>query len=157
MKFTAELDLNAMTEEGSIYVVSEEPYSALDFIRFSPKRGEIQPGERQAIRFALRKPSGLEHGEYRAIVRISSELAPTEGGNINLASKLAYSLPIIVRHGEVFVESALVEPSTVMHNGTLNVQVWVTRKGNRSLFGNFSVETPDGKVLGVLNLSLIHI
>lgn len=151
MKYTAELDLNAMTEEGSIYVVSEEPYSALDFIRFSPKRGVIQPGERQAIRFALRKPSGLEHGEYRAVVRISSELAPTEGGNVNLASKLAYSLPIIVRHGEVFVESALQEPSTVMHNGTLHVQVWVSRQGNRSLFGNFSVETPDGKVLGVLN------
>lgn len=151
IKYTAELDLNAMTEEGSIYVVNDDPYSAIDFIRFSPKRGVIQPGERQAIRFALRKPSGLEHGEYRAIVRISSELAPTENGNVNLASKLAYSIPIIVRHGEVFVESALLEPSTVMHNGTLHVQVWVSRQGNRSLFGNFSVETPDGKVLGILN------
>jgi len=151
IKYTAELDLNTMTEEGSIYLVSEDPFSALDLIRFSPKRGVIQPGERQAIRFALRKPSGLEHGEYRAIVRISSELAPTKGGNVNLASKLAYSIPIIVRHGEVFVESALLEPSTVMHNGTLHVQVWVSRQGNRSLYGNFSVETPEGKVLGLMN------
>jgi hypothetical protein len=151
VKYTAELSLNKMTEDGSIYAVSEDQYDATKFLRFSPKRGTIAPGERQAIRFALRKPQGLEDGEYRAVMRVISELAPTEGGNVNLASKLAYNIPIIVRHGEVFVESTLEEPSVVMHNGLPHVEVWQTRTGNRSLYGNFIVEAEDGTEIGVLN------
>ncbi|MEM7421093.1 MAG: hypothetical protein AAF364_15395 [Pseudomonadota bacterium] len=150
-KYTAELTLNEMTEEGAIYSVNSDPLAADKFIRFSPKRGTIKPGERQALRFALRKPSGLADGEYRAVLRVVTELAPTEGGNVNLASKLAYNVPIIVRHGEVVAESNLASPTTVMHNGQPHIQVWQTRTGNRSLFGDYVVETTDGETLGVLN------
>lgn len=151
VKYTAELALNAMTEDGAIYSVSDDPFTATPLLRFSPKRGVIKPGERQAIRFALRKPVGLEDGEYRAVIRLTTELSPTSGGNVNLASKLAYNVPIIVRHGKLTVESALESPSTVMHNGVTSIQVWQTRQGNRSLYGNFIVETRDGEELGVLN------
>lgn len=151
LKYSAELILNAMTEDGTIYSVSEDSLSAQKFIRFSPKRGTIKPGERQALRFSLRKPANLENGEYRAVLRLVTELAPTEGGNVNLASKLAYNVPIIVRHGEVSVVSRLETPTTVMHNGQPHIQVWQTRSGNRSVFGNFIVETLEGEELGVIN------
>ena len=151
IKYTAELTLNSMTEDGNVYAVSEDDFDATTFLRFSPKRGTIAPGERQAIRFALRKPQGLEDGEYRAVLRLITELAPTTTGNVNLASKLAYNVPIIVRHGEVTVESQLLEPSVVVHNGVTHVQVLQTRIGNRSLYGNFIVQTEDGTEVGVLN------
>jgi len=156
-KYSAELILNAMTEEGSIYAVSEDQLSAKSFVRFSPKRGTVSPGERQAIRFALRKPSGLLDGEYRAVLRIVTELAPTTGGNVNLASKLAYNVPIIVRHGEVYAESSLASPSTIMFNGQPHLQFWQTRTGNRSLFGNFIVETKEGEEIGVLNNVAVYL
>ncbi|BFT31170.1 hypothetical protein D210916BOD24_23460 [Alteromonas sp. D210916BOD_24] len=151
VKYTAEIALNAMTEDGAVYAISEDPFDASAFLRFSPKRGVIQPGERQAIRFALRKPAGLADGEYRAVIRLTTELAPTTGGNVNLASKLAYNVPIIVRHGELVAESTLESPTTVIHNGMPAIQVWQTRHGNRSLYGNFIVQTLDGEELGVLN------
>jgi fimbrial chaperone protein len=151
MSYRAELSINAMTEEGLVYAVTEDPLTASTFIRYSPKRGNILPGERQALRFALRKPAGLADGEYRANLRLVTEIAPGTNGNVNLASKLAYNIPIIVRHGRITAEASMVNPSTIIYNGKPHVQVWLKRSGNRSLFGNFIIEDAQGEEIGVLN------
>jgi len=151
LRYSAELSLTTMTEDGIVYAVTEDTLSATKLIRYSPKRGMIKPGGRQALRFALRKPAGLEDGEYRATLRLVTELVPTTTGNVNLASKLAYNIPIIVRHGEIVAEASLQNPSTIIYNDKPHVQVWLTRTGNRSLFGNFIVEDKNGNELGVLN------
>ena len=43
MSYQAELSINAMTEEGLVYAVTEDPLTASTFIRYSPKRGNILP------------------------------------------------------------------------------------------------------------------
>ena len=37
MSYQAELSINAMTEEGLVYAVTEDPLTASTFIRYSPK------------------------------------------------------------------------------------------------------------------------
>ena len=148
---TSSTPMSYQAEEGLVYAVTEDPLTASTFIRYSPKRGNILPGERQALRFALRKPAGLADGEYRANLRLVTEIAPGTNGNVNLASKLAYNIPIIVRHGRITAEASMVNPSTIIYNGKPHVQVWLKRSGNRSLFGNFIIEDANGEEIGVLN------
>ena len=151
IRYSVELGLVEMTEEGTMFVVSEDPKSAIPFLRFSPKRGVIAPGNRQALRFALRKPAGLEDGEYRAVLKLTSKLDASSVGNVNLNTALTYNVPIIVRHGRVSASSELLQPQLVMKDGTAHIQLWQSREGNRSLFGNFLVTDADGNELGVLN------
>ncbi len=151
MRYTLELSQSTMTEDGLVYADIDAPLSAIRLLRYSPKRGFVPAGGRQAIRFAVRKPAGLEDGEYRAVLRVVTESLPTTGGNVNLASKLAYNIPVIVRHGHVEAQASLINPSTVIYNDKPHVQVWLTRSGNRSLFGDFVVESDDGETVGQLN------
>ncbi|NMH60813.1 fimbrial biogenesis chaperone [Alteromonas ponticola] len=150
-QFTAELTLSAMTEEGEVYSVFELDNAATPLIRYSPKRGTIAPGQRQALRFALRKPAGLADGEYRAVLKLTSSVPTSGTGAVTLSSKLAYSIPIVVRHGRLNATTSLTNPQIVMSQGTPHIQLWQTRQGNRSLFGNFTVSDDKGNEVGVLN------
>ncbi|MEW9799055.1 fimbrial biogenesis chaperone [Alteromonas sp. CYL-A6] len=150
-QFSAELVLSAMTEEGKVYTVFEDEFDASPLLRYSPKRGTIGPGQRQALRFALRKPAGLPEGEYRAVLKLTSSLATPGNGSINLNSKLAYSIPVIVRHGRLSATTTLTQPQTIMVNDNPHIQLWQTREGNRSLYGNFMVTDEDGNEVGVVN------
>lgn len=151
IEFSADLSLVAMSEEGKIYPVDQDKLSAISLVRFSPKRGAIQPGGRQALRFALRKPAGLEDGEYRATLNLVTSLKNNAQGNVNLNSKFAYNIPIIVRHGRVSAQTELLEPQLIVTGGVPHVEVWQTLQGNRSLFGNFVLMDESGQEVGVLN------
>ena len=154
--YQVKLGLTAMTEEGTVYNIDEDPLSAIDMLRYSPKRGTLEAGERQAIRFALRKPAGLADGEYRATLKITS--TPKSDG-VSSASRntLSYGLPIIVRHGKVTASTELLDPQLVMRSDIPHVEFWQTRQGNRSLFGNFIVSDVQGNELGIYKNSSIYL
>ena len=77
---------------------------AKDWIRFSPRRVRLGPGEHQTIRVVARKPSDLAPGEYTARILIQA-LPParkvdeqTENIQINLDIVYGVSIPIIIKH-----------------------------------------------------------
>jgi len=150
------LGLMAMTEEGTLHKVEEDPQSAIALLRYSPKRGTIEAGGNQALRFALRKPAGLADGEYRAHLTISSTAKTADSVNVNLNPTLSYSIPIIVRHGRVEATTELLEPNLVMRSGIPHIEFWQTRQGNRSIFGNFIISDEQGNELGLLNNSAVY-
>lgn len=156
LTYEVELGLVAMTEEGTLRKVEKDPYSAIGLLRYSPKRGRIEAGERQALRFVLRKPAGLENGEYRAVLLITNTPLTDNKGTLSLRPKLTYNIPIIVRHGRLEASTELLEPKLVMSGDTPNIELWQSRIGNRSLFGNFIVRDTDGNELGVLNNSAVY-
>lgn len=141
-----------MTEEGNLINVSEadvQGRSAKSMLRYSPRRGTIKPKGMQAIRMTVRKKADLPHGEYRAVLKIiASEAQGSNETGINIKPKVAYSIPVIIRHGRLEVDSDIVNPQLVMQNGRPTVMFWQTLDGNRSLFGDFKILNEDEEVIG---------
>ena len=157
MDYSVELSLVAMTEDGTLYKVEEDPLSAIPLLRYSPRRGTVEAGGRQALRFALRKPAGLADGEYRALLTISSTADTKSTATVSLNTTLNYNIPIIVRHGRVEATTELLEPRLVMRSDIPHLEFWQSRQGNRSLYGNFIVSDEQGNELGALNNSAVYL
>jgi P pilus assembly chaperone PapD len=157
LTYKVDLGLVAMTEEGTLRKIEEDPLSAIGLLRYSPKRGRIESGGRQALRFSLRKPAGLEDGEYRAVLLISGAPEAAPDKSLSIRPSLSYSVPIIVRHGRLEATTELHEPRLVMRSGAPNIEFWQSLEGNRSLFGNFIVSDDKGNELGVLNNSAVYL
>lgn len=157
LDYSIELGLVAMTEEGTLRTVQSDPFSAIDLMRYSPRRGRLAPGERQALRFSVRKPASLPEGEYRAVLKISSVPVNTSTGSVAVQSKLSYSLPIVVRHGRLSASTELTDVKMVTVDNTPSLEIWQLLEGNRSVFGNFIVEDDDGNEVGVLNNSAVYL
>ncbi len=149
LSYTIKVNHVEMSEEGRITPVADEnnvPQSAKKLLRYSPRRGTILPGGSQIVRFTIRKPAGLENGEYRSQLRI-------EGGLVGeahvLSARLAYNMPIIVRHGKTEA-SADLELLGLERNdkGQPMLALLIKREGTRSLFGSFTITNAKGEVIG---------
>ncbi len=148
MNYTASLHLVEMTEDGSLQRVKDATDSAIKMIRFSPKRGSIKPGDAQVVRFAVRRSPKLASGEYRAVFSLVSAIDNTSESSVSLNTKLAYNMPVIVRHGETTATTALEKPRLVMQGDVPHIELWQTLEGNRSLFGNFIITDENQKEIG---------
>lgn len=151
MQFNTSLRLVQMNEQGGIVKVKELDNSAISMLRFSPKRGVVEPGGKQVIRFSVRRPRDLDDGEYRAVLSITTSIATDKPEAVTLNSRLAYNMPVIVRHGDTQATTELINSRVVYFNNTPQLELWQTREGNRSLYGNFSVTNQDGDQVGLLN------
>jgi hypothetical protein len=148
-----------MTEEGNFVEVSDAEVigrSAKPLLRFSPRRGTIKSKEVQAIRMTLRKKADLVAGEYRAVLKIISSKEIDPSITVGVIPKIAYSIPVIVRHGRLEVESSIVNPQLITQNGQPTVMFWQTREGNRSLYGDFKVMTSDKTIVGQINSLAVY-
>ncbi|MEH6711192.1 MAG: fimbria/pilus periplasmic chaperone [Paraglaciecola polaris] len=113
-------------------------------LRFSPKQVRLNPGERQIIKLALRKPKGLQDGEYRSHLLFRALPAPrdakseAEGMSMTLNLHMSYSLPVIVRQGKpdtsVSFEEYRFNYDETNELGQLSVTL--SRVGKYSSFGN---------------------
>lgn len=161
LKFSIEISHKDMAESGILFTVEEQQVtdrSAKKMLRYSPRRGIIKANELQAIRFRLRKPAGLTPGEYRAVLKITSEVPQNpQAEGISINPKFAYSLPIIVRHGKLEVSSSLENPQLIMQNSQPTLQFWQTISGNRSLFGDFIIHDKDKQEVGRLNSVAVYL
>jgi len=79
--------------------------NAKDWVRFSPRRVNLGPGEHQTIRVVARKPSNLAPGEYTARLLIQAIPparrkvdVPEDKIQINLDIVYGISVPIIIKH-----------------------------------------------------------
>jgi P pilus assembly chaperone PapD len=79
--------------------------NAKDWVRFSPRRVRLGPGEHQTVRVVARKPQDLPPGEYTARILIQAippaprkSDEPTDKININLDIVYGISIPIIIKH-----------------------------------------------------------
>jgi hypothetical protein len=143
-----------MTEEGNLLEVSDSEVSgrsAKPLLRFSPRRGTIKSEEVQAIRMTVRKKADLVKGEYRAVLKITAAKASDPNLMVGVVSKVSYSIPVVVRHGRLEVESSITNPQLITQNGQPTVMFWQTREGDRSLYGDFKVLNSDNTIVGEKN------
>jgi hypothetical protein len=159
MTFSIEITHQNMTKEGNLMPISEAQmlgHSAKKMLRYSPRRGKIKPRGVQAVRFNVRKPANIANGEYRSVLRIVSQMQKTNiNDSLSVTPKIAYSIPIIIRHGQVFAEAQLKSPNLVMQNGHPTMQFTIASEGNRSLFGNaYIVDSKNNEIGRIDNIAL---
>lgn len=144
-----------MTETGEFTPVeqpaTDERFSD-EMIRYSPRQVILPPGVAQAVRIQIRKPAGLEEGEYRSHLLFQALPPAREAAaspvavesnelDIRLEAVYSVSIPLIVRQGPTSAEVAIRDVA-VRDNA---VSFTLDREGTRSVYGDLIVSVRGGR------------
>ena len=86
---------------------SDKGEDASDWVRFSPRRISLDPGESQIVRVLVRKPAGLTPGDYtaRLLVQAIPSAAPKDpqregekGLAVQVTIVYGVTIPILIDH-----------------------------------------------------------
>lgn len=131
-----------MNEMGTLDDMGENAAGAASrLIVLAPTRVTLQPGERQTVRLIPRLPEGLPEGEYmshllfRPVTPPPPGAATGQGAAMQLAVRVGFSIPVILRHGNLAARAAI-RPIGIDAGG---VTIEMQREGAASVFGNLSV------------------
>ena len=150
------LEIKRMTAAGGLDEIAEADVNpaeraALDIISFNPRRVRLLPNQPQVIRVGARLPEGLPPGEYRAHMLFRAvpdaaapEAAKASGGGVSIALTPIYgiTIPVIVRVGDLGAEASIGEARVVDTVDGPAFAFDLTRKGNRSVYGDIEVTRP---------------
>jgi len=139
------------TEDGAVF--------AKDMIRYSPRRVDIKPGQKQTIRLAARRPKNLPDGEYISHLVFKEIPSKIENGsqadNSEKKLKLAFrptlklAIPIIVRKGELSAIGEIKDVDLDAPAASPNALTFTLgRSGERSLYGDVEIYEMSGEQLG---------
>ncbi|MEQ3747273.1 MAG: hypothetical protein ABNH53_13695 [Henriciella sp.] len=158
--FRISVENRRMNLDGSMEEVTEaidDELFAKDFIRFSPRRIVLKPGERQTVRVSARLNGDMEEGEYRSHLRLQG--APLSAGrtlqsatstdsgdlSIQLIAIRSITIPVIMRLGQldadVDIESINLQENDAEDETLLVARM--TRTGSRSTYGDIKIYAPD--------------
>jgi len=150
-----------MTEEGKVETIEKPekngPY-ADKMLRYSPRQVTLPPGKTQVVRILLRKPPNLAEGEYRshllfrevpsdASKSINKSLSNKKNLSIHIIPVVGISIPVIVRHGKLTASTGLENLKLRLNPDSSNTGILgleITRNGNKSVFGDFTVYLKQG-------------
>ena len=150
------LELRRMTPAGALEDITPEnanvsEKSALDMIKFAPKRVTLPPNQPQAIRIGLNDMASLPDGEYRAhmlfraipkVEPVTEQEPDAAGLKIQLVPIYGITIPVIVRKGSLSVTAALANPRVTNEAQGSLLQFDLSRKGDRSVYGEVHVTKP---------------
>ncbi|OHD04693.1 MAG: hypothetical protein A2885_15840 [Sphingopyxis sp. RIFCSPHIGHO2_01_FULL_65_24] len=152
------LEIKRMTALGGLDEIDEgdandAEKAALNMISFSPRRVTLPPNQPQVIRVGVRVPEGTPPGEYRAhmLFRAVPDAAPAAdpakpvaSGGVSIALTPIYgiTIPVIVRVGDLGAEASIGEAQVVDTVDGPAFAFDLTRKGNRSVYGDIEVTRP---------------
>ncbi len=133
---------NNFDQEGKMTTLPDDVIpanSAVDWIRFSPKKFTLTPSNSQTLRFAMRRRANAEDGEYRSYLTIDCGVEPTPEelakARVNVRPRLLHNVPIIVRVGKL---DAKVSVEDIQVRGD-SVQFTIVRVGQRSIYGDVAL------------------
>lgn len=150
------LELRRMSDIGRLEDIlpedaNEKEKSALEIIRFAPRRVTLPPNQPQSIRVGLQGTETLPDGEYRAhmlfraIPKTPDATAEPEPGNglkINLIPVYGVTIPVIVRKGELRATAAIANAAIARDVEGQTLQFDLSRQGDKSVFGEVHVTRP---------------
>lgn len=130
-----------------------------DFAVFTPRQITLDPGDKQTVRVAVRRPADLADGEYRShlkfrILTSLKERNTTFDGRqlkddeISLGVQVAasYTIPVVYRVGAYDSTISIGQPSfETKGNGTLQIKIPLQREGLHGVISEAQVfHTPTG-------------
>jgi hypothetical protein len=155
-----------MTEDGNFVLVEKaEPGQmfADPYLRIFPRQVTLAPREAQVVRIQFRRKPDMASGEYRSHLYFRAEKETKPLGikpaandstlmSVQITPIFGLSIPIIIRTGEVNVNSTLSDLRLEMVQDTSTyLKFTINRTGNISVYGDISVEyaPPQGKPVEV--------
>ncbi len=146
-----------MAEDGGFKDI-DEPAPGEQFadrlIRYAPRQVVLAPGDSQAVRLLVRKPRGLEPGEYRSHLLLRAIPSQNIGKSVEEPSSddtgisvvlipiYGVTIPVIVRHGDLTAKVSLTDLALVTAGGQGEgdrLSFRINRDGNRSVLGDLTV------------------
>ena len=126
------------------------------YIKLSPRRLILKPGQNQIVRILLQKPADLESGEYRSHLfiqednyvqkkpsdnntAIGSDGAEDKSLSGNLSFIVSRAIPIFMRHGETDVNVTLHQASLIYKKERPRLQISFTNDSTRSIYGQIQL------------------
>ncbi|MFT5542804.1 MAG: fimbrial chaperone protein [Arenicella sp.] len=123
---------------------------ASPYIRFSPRRVTLQPGESQKVKLLARRRSEMTMPEYRSHLKFTA-LPPSltesnddesSGMQLKLNLLLSYTIPVVLRtvktNVSVDIDKISFTPPSA-ENETPQALVFLTREGDSSAYGNLTL------------------
>ncbi|MEZ9198702.1 hypothetical protein [Shewanella sp. 10N.286.54.B9] len=138
-----------MLDSGEFVTLEKDvnKFSLSKFVRYSPRRVNIEPEQAVKVRLAARVPKSIKTGEYRsymvfhqiplAPVKSESNKVQSDVLSLRISAFLKISVPVILRVGEL--DSELTIADSVIDAGRHTVQVTLQRNGERSTYGDLEV------------------
>ncbi|MGB5077666.1 MAG: molecular chaperone [Sphingorhabdus sp.] len=135
-------------EDVATEAASEKEKSALEVIRYAPRRVTLPPNQPQSIRIGLQPTEALPDGEYRAhmLFRAIPKTPAADGSQdvsqglkIQLIPIYGISIPVIVRKGNLEATAVLSNVRMGSDNEGPTLVFDISRKGNKSVFGEIHV------------------
>lgn len=150
------LELRRMNVQGRLDDVdvagaNDKEKSALDIIRYAPRRVTLPPNQPQSIRIGPQAIDTLPDGEYRAhmlfraIPKTPAADGSADSGNslrIQLIPIYGISIPVIVRKGNLQGTAALANVRMGRDNEGPTLEFDMARQGDKSIFGEIHVTKP---------------
>jgi P pilus assembly chaperone PapD len=150
------LELRRMNDQGRLddvdpLAANAKEKTALEVIRYAPRRVTLPPNQPQSIRVGLQATDTLPDGEYRAhmlfraIPKAPAATGAEDGGNglkIQLIPIYGISIPIIVRKGNLEATAAMYNVRMGADNEGPTLEFDLSRKGDKSVFGEIHVTRP---------------
>lgn len=157
--FSADIIDMKMGGDGRVVPLEEGEkgeYSAKSYLRLAPRSFTLKPGTSQNIRIMLRKPEGLEAGEYRSHMRVKVEddnveatqeeaarivdPAAKKETQVSVRAHLVLIIPVIFRTGESTLSMSIEGPKISNDSaGKPVLELDLLREGSRSSMGDFTV------------------
>lgn len=140
------MDDNGTMEEVTGDDAREDEKFANNMLRFSPRRVTVPARSKQTVRIVLRKPVGLEDGEYRSHLvfrklqdqaSVLDKKASENQIAFSLRAVVEVTIPVIVRQGELDASLSIAEAKMENLSGDIkNIDFTLAREGTRSIYGN---------------------
>lgn len=138
-----------MLDSGEFVTLEKDSadFSLAKYVRYSPRRVNIEPEQSVKVRLAARLPKSIKTGEYRSymvfhqipLAPVKSEIDAQQSDvfSLSISAFLKISVPVILRVGEL--DSELTIADSVIDAGRHTVQVTLQRNGERSTYGDLEV------------------
>ena len=150
------LELRRMNDKGrlddiDVLGANDKEKTALEVIRYAPRRVTLPPNQPQSIRIGLQPMESLPDGEYRAHMLFraipkapAADAMQDAGGGLKIQLIPVYgiSIPVIVRKGNLEATAALTNVRTDSDNEGPTLNFDLSRKGDKSVFGEIRVTKP---------------
>ena len=124
---------------------SEAKNIASEYIRFSPRRVTLQPGERQSVKLLVRRARDLDDGELRSHLRFkavplqdnkNTSRADAQSMQVNVV--LNFAVPVALQIGD-YDSAVTIDNAAIRFNpdtGTGQVTAELSRTGKHSAWGD---------------------
>lgn len=142
---------------------SESNNSLINFVRYSPRRVDIEPEQAVRVRLATRVSNDIEKGEYRSYIvfhqiPLTENLKDERGEgafSLKISAFTKVSVPVILSVGELSSDVQIQQ--SLLSDKEYSVQVTLQRNGTRSTYGDIEIIDKESKeIIGVYNNAVIY-